>query len=105
LEFRRVLFRSWFGDDGQGGATIRYNPKTREFTFYPTPQVADQPKIEISRDGAIWYCPRSGAEPGVGVLYPDVSRMRTLGAYYHDVDAPTSRMALRKQPPAREAAV
>ena len=94
----------WFGDDGQGGATIRYNPKAREFTFYPTPQVADQPKIEITRDGAIWYCPRSGALPGVGVLYPDVSKIKTLGAFYHDVDAPTSRMALRKQPPAREAA-
>ena len=30
--------------------------------------------------------------------------MKTLGAFYLDVDAPTSRMALRKQP-AREAAV
>jgi virginiamycin B lyase len=86
----------WFGDDGQGGATIRYNPKTREFSYYPTPQVADQPKIEITRDGAIWYCPRSGAEPGVGVLYPDVSKVTTLGAYYLDVDAPSSRRAFRK---------
>jgi hypothetical protein len=64
----------------------------------PTPQVADQPKLEITRDGAIWYCPRSGAEPGVGVLYPDVSKMTTLGAFYHDVDAITSRRALRKNP-------
>lgn len=86
----------WFGDDGQGGATIRYNPKAREFSYYPTPQVADQPKIEITRDGAIWYCPRSGAEPGVGVLYPDVAKITTLGAYYLDVDAITSRQALRK---------
>ena len=93
----------WFGDDGQGGATIRYDPKTREFSYYPTPQVADQPKIEITRDGAIWYCPRSGAEPGVGVLYPDVSKITTLGAYYIDVDAPTSRRAIRNRP-TREAA-
>ena len=38
--------------DGQGRATIRYNPKTREFSDYPTPQVADQPKIEITREAA-----------------------------------------------------
>lgn len=93
----------WFGDDGQGGATIRYNPQTREFSYYPTPQMADQPKIEITRDGAIWYCPRSGAESGVGVLYPDVSKVTTLGAYYLDFDPPSSRRAFQKRP-AREAA-
>jgi virginiamycin B lyase len=93
----------WFGDDGQGGTTIRYNPGTREFAYYPTPQVADQPKIEITRENAIWYCPRSGAEPGVGVLYPDVTKITTLGAYYVDMDPITSRAALRKQP-VREAA-
>jgi|SoiMethySBSTD1v2_1073268.scaffolds.fasta_scaffold44007_3 virginiamycin B lyase len=88
----------WFGDDGQGGTTIRYNPRTREFAFYPTPQVADQPKLEITREGAVWYCPRSGAEPGVGVLYPDVTKMTTLGAYYIDMDAISSRAALRNRP-------
>ena len=62
----------WFGDNGQGGTTIKFDPRTREFSYYPTPQITDQPKIEITRDGAIWYCPRSSAEPGVGVLYPDV---------------------------------
>jgi len=85
----------WFGDDGQGGATIRYNPKSGEFSYYPTPQVADQPKIEITREGAIWYCPRSGAEPGCGVLYPDMSKIKTLGAYYHDFDPVSSRRAVR----------
>jgi virginiamycin B lyase len=87
----------WFGDDGQGGTTIRYSPKTRELSYYPTPQVADQPKLEITRDGAIWYCPRSGAQPGVGVLYPDVSKITTLAAYYVDVDAPSSRKLLRSK--------
>ena len=87
----------WFGDDGQGGTTIRYTPKTREFSYYPTPQVADQPKLEITREGAVWYCPRSGAEPGVGVLYPDVSRITTVGAYYLDFDAPSSRRVLRSK--------
>ena len=90
----------WFGDDGQGGTTIRYNPQKREFSYFPTPQMADQPKIEITRDGAIWYCPRSGAEPGVGVLYPNISKMKTLGAYYHDVDPIASRKVVRAQPQA-----
>ena len=94
----------WFGDNGQGGTTIKFDPRTREFTYYPTPQITDQPKIEITRDGAIWYCPRSAAEPGVGVLYPDVSRIKTLAAFYIDFDPPSSRMALRKNQPVREAA-
>ena len=94
----------WFGDDGQGGTTIRYNPQTGEFSYYPTPQVADQPKIEITRDGAVWYCPRSGAEPGVGVLYPDVSKIKTLAAFYHDVDPIASRKVLRSRPERQAAA-
>ena len=94
----------WFGDNGQGGTTIRFDPRTREFTYYPTPQITDQPKIEITRDGAIWYCPRSAAEPGVGVLYPDVSKIKTLAAYYIDFDPASSRMALRNGRPVREAA-
>ena len=86
----------WFGDDGQSGNTVAFNTATKEWSFYPTPQVADQPKIELTRDGAIWYCPRSGAEPGVGVLYPDMTRIRTLGAYYVDFDPPSSRAMLRR---------
>jgi virginiamycin B lyase len=93
----------WFGDDGQGGATVRFNPRNQEWSFYPSPQVADQPKIEITRDGAVWYCPRSGAIPGVGVLYPDVTKVRTLGAFYHDFDPPSSRAMLRKNGAVREA--
>jgi virginiamycin B lyase len=94
----------WFGDDGQGGTTVRYNPQTREFSYYPTPQMADQPKIEITREGAIWYAPRSGAEPGVGVLYPDVGRVRTLAAYYHDYDPIASRKVVREKPQRQAAA-
>jgi streptogramin lyase len=93
----------WVGDDGQGGNTIRFNPRTRDWSFYPTPQVADQPKLEITRDGAVWYCPRSGAEPGVGVLYPDVTKIKTLGAYYMDYDAPSSRAMLRSRGAAQAA--
>jgi virginiamycin B lyase len=94
----------WFGDNGQEGTTIKFDPRTRAFSYYPTPQITDQPKIEITRDGAIWYCPRSAAEPGVGVLYPDVTRIKTLGAYYIDFDPPSSRRAFKNNRPVREAA-
>jgi streptogramin lyase len=91
----------WFGDNGHDGATVRFDPRTREWSFYPTPQVADQPKIEITRDNAVWYCPRSGAEPGVGVLYPDMTKIRTLGAYYVDFDPPSSRAMLKTRAPSQ----
>ncbi len=71
----------WISDGGQGGTLIKFNPESEEFTYYPTPRRTDQPKVEITREGAIWYCSRSAAEAAVGVLYPDMSKM-TLGAYY-----------------------
>jgi hypothetical protein len=44
--------------------------------------VTDQPKHAITREGAIWYTPRSSSKAAAGVLYPDVTRITTLGAYY-----------------------
>ncbi len=35
-----------------GGALVRFDPRTKQFTFYPSPQRGDVPKIEITRDGA-----------------------------------------------------
>jgi len=33
--------------------------------------------------GAIWYSPRSSREhPGLGVLYPDITKITTLAAYH-----------------------
>jgi len=72
----------WISDGGQGGALIRFDPKTEKFTYYPTPQITDQPKLAITREGAIWYTPRSSSKAAAGVLYPDVSKITTLGAYY-----------------------
>jgi virginiamycin B lyase len=72
----------WISDGGQGGALIRFDPKTEKFTYYPTPQITDQPKLAITREGAIWYTPRSSSKAATGVLYPDVSKITTLGAYY-----------------------
>lgn len=71
----------WISDGGQGGALIRFDPRAKSFTYYPTPQITDQPKLAITREGAIWYTPRSSVKAAAGVLYPDVSAMTTLGAY------------------------
>ena len=71
--------------DGEYGATLwRFNPRSEEFTFYPKPQRhADSPKIQITRDGAVWYSPRGSREaPAFGVLYPDMDKIDDLGAYY-----------------------
>jgi len=73
----------WISDAGQGGALIKFNPKTETFTYFPTPQLADMPKIRITKEGAIWYSPRSSREhPGLGVLYPDITKITTLAAYH-----------------------
>jgi virginiamycin B lyase len=73
----------WIGDFGQGGATIKFDPRSETFTYYPTPQSADQPRSQITREGAIWYCPRSSEKaPGVGVLYPDMTKITTLAAKF-----------------------
>ena len=72
----------WISDAGQGGALIKFNPATEKYTYYPSPQVTDQPKLAITRDGAVWYTPRSSSKAAAGVLYPDVKRITTLGAYY-----------------------
>ncbi|MBM3778848.1 MAG: hypothetical protein FJW23_11540 [Acidimicrobiia bacterium] len=76
----------WMTDSGQGGTLVKFDPRTETFTCYPRPQAADAPSIEITRDGAIWYSPRGAdrttvAYPGLGVLYPDMDRIRSLAAF------------------------
>jgi virginiamycin B lyase len=77
----------WMGDGAQGGLLIKFDQRSQRFTNYPSPVRSDMPKLSITRDGAIWYSNRSYASAGagpatVGVLYPDMSRMKTLGAYF-----------------------
>jgi virginiamycin B lyase len=72
----------WIADGAMGGAIIKFDPKTEKFTFYPAVQRGDLPKIEITREGAIWYNPRSALNGAVGVLYPDMSKMTTFEARY-----------------------
>jgi hypothetical protein len=40
------------------------------------------PKIRVTKEGGIWYSPRSSQQyPGLGVLYPDITKITTLAAY------------------------
>ncbi|MCH8017573.1 MAG: carboxypeptidase regulatory-like domain-containing protein [Acidobacteria bacterium] len=68
----------WISDGGMGGALVRFNPETEEFTYYPTPRRSDMPKIDVSGDGNVWYSTRSLPDGGIGVLYPDKSKIETL---------------------------
>ena len=73
------------GNDGDHGASIwKFDPRSETFTFYPKPQQgADSPKIQVTREGAVWYSPRGSRDaPAIGVLYPDMDRITTLGAFY-----------------------
>jgi virginiamycin B lyase len=72
----------WIGDGGQVGTLIKFDQRTEKFTYYPSPQRTDMPKLEITREGAIWYCPRSADLGAVGVLYPDVDKITTMAAFY-----------------------
>jgi virginiamycin B lyase len=72
----------WIADGAMGGAIIKFDPKTEKFTFYPAVQRGDLPKIEITREGAVWYNPRSALKGAVGVLYPDMSKMTGFEARY-----------------------
>jgi streptogramin lyase len=78
----------WFVDSpmpDRAAAIGKFNMKTQAFTFYPKPQfAADTPKIQVTRDGAIWYSPRGTQidAPAISVLYPDMDKLTTLGAYY-----------------------
>lgn len=72
----------WFSDAGQGGTIIRFDTVKETFAFFPAPQTADMPKIRLTKEGAIWYSPRSSRNwPGLGVLYPDITKITTLAAY------------------------
>jgi streptogramin lyase/cytochrome c5 len=75
----------WSADVGGSVAAIwKFNPRDQSFTLYPKPQkTADTPKIQVTKDGAVWYSPRgSQDQPAFGVLYPDMDRITTLGAFY-----------------------
>jgi virginiamycin B lyase len=79
----------WTSDEGMGGSLDKFDPRTGKFTFYPTPQRRfNAHSVEITREGGIWYCPDQRAGRGfpsgsaVGVLYPDMDKIKTLGAHF-----------------------
>ena len=77
----------WFADSpapDRSAAIGRFNPRDATFTYYPKPQFdADTPKIQVTRDGAVWFSPRgSERAPAISVMYPDMDKITTLGAYY-----------------------
>jgi streptogramin lyase len=77
----------WFPDSpnvDRSAMIGRFNTKDQTFTFYPKPQfAADTPKIQVTRDGAIWFAPRGSQKaPAISVLYPDMDRITSFGAFY-----------------------
>ena len=71
----------WFGDGGLGGALIRFDPATEEFTYYPLPRQADNPNLDRTGDGAIIFSTRSSRQAALGIFYPDVGKMTGYGVY------------------------
>jgi virginiamycin B lyase len=67
---------------------VKFDQKTERFTVYPVPERTDQPKMMITREGAIWFTPRDAGHAGYGgaasVLYPDMDKITTLAAYYSE---------------------
>ena len=71
----------WFGDGGLGGALVRFDPDMEAFTYFPEPRQADNPNLDITREGAIIFSTRSNNQAALGIFYPDVSKMTGYGAY------------------------
>jgi len=70
----------WVTDGGQGGTIILFSPETADFTYYPTPQFSDYPKIRVAGDGTVWYPARAARKAALGALYPDKHKMTSLAA-------------------------
>ncbi len=70
----------WISDAGQGGAIVKFDQATEEFTYYPAPRRSDMPKMDVSADGHIWYPIRAIPDGAVGVLLPDKNQVTTLAA-------------------------
>src|SRR6266581_2393700 len=77
----------WFPDSptvDRSAMIGKFNAKDQTFTFYPKPQFsADTPKIQVTRNGAIWFAPRGSLRaPAISVLYPDMDKITSFGAFY-----------------------
>ncbi len=70
----------WVGDGRTG--IVKFDPRSEAYSYYPYPRKTSFPKIELTRDGAVWFGIRDSGQARVSVLYPDMDKMTTLGAYY-----------------------
>jgi len=71
----------WFGDQGLGGALIKFDPDTEKFSYYPLPRKTDNPNIDITGKGAIVYTSRSSRQAAIGIFYPDVTQMTSYAVF------------------------
>jgi streptogramin lyase len=56
---------------GRDAALWKFNPRDQTFTFYPKPQpAAGTAKIQITREGAVWYSPR-GSPGSQSLIFSD----------------------------------
>ena len=80
----------WFVDTptvDRSAAIGVFNVEDEAFTFYPKPQFSvDSAKIQVSGQTSIWYTTRGSItdDMGIGVLYPDMDKIETLGAFYEN---------------------
>jgi virginiamycin B lyase len=82
----------WVSDVVLGGEMIRFDPETEESIYYPWPRrvtgmahgevkgTGEGSKLDITREGAIWYNTHLNKEVTLGVLWPDVSKMTGFAA-------------------------
>jgi cytochrome c len=74
----------WLSNDNY---LSKYDPEADHFTHFPIPVRSDTLKTTITRDDGVWFFYRNaGKTLGYGgtavVLYPDMDRIPTLGAYH-----------------------
>ena len=67
----------------------KYDQKADTFTHYPAVRRSDTLKLNITRDGAIWFVNRNAAKfAGAGAvastLYPDKDKIKTFAAHYFE---------------------
>ncbi len=89
----------WLSNDNY---LSKYDPAADQFTHYPIPVRSDTLKTTITRDAGVWFFYRNaGKTLGYGgtavVLYPDIDRIPTLGAY-HSANNQGHRLARFKGP-------
>jgi streptogramin lyase len=84
----------WFSDAGMGGSIIMFDPDTEKFSVYPTPQWTDIPRLNISAEGALWYCARTADRAAVGVLYPNITKFKEIPS---STDIPMSLMRYQQR--------